>query len=524
MLPTVCEVARGDLGWRYCTTLSRLMVIAADAIVDEGLQQVASLGNTELAIVGAALELGASEVRPIDPALLLTHARRTFRSEDDLLSALASLERSGQLVVHRASEFHATGVHAVLTPLEVVAIGGLCQDRLGRLPVLDLAMVLWETSLDKDAPFMRLAVCGVGWADPGSEIGRVHTAKMRTTRSIGPFHGCLVIGELQGVPVYAIASTEPDQVAGLEAAWSGATGEVGGCTFKVRSVMPVPGTRFRGQRWSVVADDLLGRHFPGSGEAAGSAQLVDELEMSVATRQVIRGRCRPTERLVAGIDDEMHVYYQQVGDETTIVQALGQAPGVTEVNSLDPWWIGDSLVALRFAQQLSLPLDCRVGTMATGSRRLGKHPLRTSASDIERGLQSFNQHHPKVRVDVREGELEDWLLPIMDLRYQDSKAVFETVKSTDFEAPSKYEVFILASEVGRSPMPGVYASLAMRPASESKVNYRLFLNPSEGFGRSGLRRVFPDSNGLPIFSSGLGAVLARVSGFEDVDLAPYLGG
>ena len=70
-------------------------MIAADAIVDEGLQQVASLGNTELAIVGAALELGASEVRPIDPALLLTHARRTFRSEDDLLSALASLERSG---------------------------------------------------------------------------------------------------------------------------------------------------------------------------------------------------------------------------------------------------------------------------------------------------------------------------------------------------------------------------------------------------------------------------------------------
>ncbi len=55
MLPTVCEVARGDLGWRYCTTLSRLMVIAADAIVDEGLQQVASLGNTELAIVGAGL-------------------------------------------------------------------------------------------------------------------------------------------------------------------------------------------------------------------------------------------------------------------------------------------------------------------------------------------------------------------------------------------------------------------------------------------------------------------------------------
>ena len=124
MLPTVCEVARGDLGWRYCTTLSRLMVIAADAIVDEGLQQVASLGNTELAIVGAALELGASEVRPIDPALLLTHARRTFRSEDDLLSALASLERSGQLVVHRASEFHATGAvsytHLTLPPSDLV--------------------------------------------------------------------------------------------------------------------------------------------------------------------------------------------------------------------------------------------------------------------------------------------------------------------------------------------------------------------------------------------------------------------
>ncbi len=523
ILPTVCEAARGDLGWHYCTTLSKLMAIAAEAIVEEDLKNAAALGNTELAIVGAALELGASETRPIDPALLLTHARRTFRSEGDLLSALASLERSGQIVVHRISEFHATGVHAVLTPLEVVAIGGLCQDRLGRLPVLDLAMVLWETSLGKDAPPMHLAVCGVGWADPGREIDRVHATKMRATRTIGPFHGCLVIGDLQGVPAYAVASTEPDQVAGLEAAWSGAAGEVGGCTFKVLSVMSVPGSRLRGQRWSVVADDLLGRHLPAPGEAASSVSLKDKLEMTVATRQAIRGRCGPTERLVAGRNDDMHIYYQQVGDETTIVQALGQAPGVTEVKSLDPWWIGDSFVALRFAQQLSLPLDCRVGTIATGPQRLDKHPLRTSASNIERGLQSFNQHHLKVRVDVREGELEDWLLPLMDLRYQDSRAVFETVKSADFDVPSKYEVFIVAAEVGRSPMPSVSASLAMRPASESKVNYKLFRHPSEGFGPSELNRVFPDSLGLPMFSSGLGPVLARMSGFKDEDLAPFVG-
>lgn len=518
MLPAVCDVARGPEGWGYCTTLAKLMQIAGGSKLDVKLGRVDSLSDAELAIAGAALELGANNARHADPEMLLTHARRAFSVGGDLVAALDSMDERGLLHVRRISEFHATGVLAEFDILEEVAVGGLCQERLGRLPVRDLAQVLWETSLGKDAPPVHLAVCGVGWVHPGDEIKRVHTAKMRSSRTIGRFYGCLVVGDLQGVPVYAVASTAADQVARLWEAWSGATGEIGGRTFRVRSLLPVPGERMRGRRWSVAADDLLDGRAPGAKPVGAGMSLEDELEMTVAARHVVRSNGRLDERLVADMDEDMHIYYQEIDDETTIVQVLGQAPGVTHVSSLDPWWIGDTLVRLRFAQQLSLPAELRIGTISTGHRRMDKHPLQTVADRFEESVLAFNQHHDRHQVDAREERLEEWLLPLMESRYRDVVALYEGAELTGLSTPTHWEVFLLAVKSSRNPLPGIYATMAKRRSSRSIVHYKLEQRPSADTHRVALNRAFPDSVGVPIFSSELASVLAELSGYSRDDL------
>jgi hypothetical protein len=495
----------------------RLIEAAGDLIHDPALYQVSMLTESELAIAGAALELGA-QARPVDAALLLTHARRTFRAGHDLVAALESLENRGWLLIDRVSEFHIADVRAAIGPLEEVAIGGRCQDRLARLPVVDLARAVWETSLGMVAPTLHLALLGVGWPIPGREIEQVHIAKMRSTRRLGPFHGCLVIGDLEGVPIYAAASTEADQVGALEEAWSGATGEIGGCTFSVRTIFSVPSSRLRGRRWSVVADDLVGCHVTRSDEAGHQMSLRSQLEMTVALRDAIRDATLLAERAVAGVEEQVHIHYQMKGSETTIVDVLGQEPGVTQVNCLDPWWIGDSLVALRFAEQLSLPSEFRVGKMVTGSWHSDLHPIRAIARDIENDIQSFNKHHPRVQVDAQQGSLERWLLPLMERRYQDAMQLYERLKTSDLERPSRCEVFLLGVESLVFSLPGINATLATRPSLTSSVHYRLKNRPSGGTNRIALNEEFPNSTGLPISSGSLAWVLARLSGYSEDDL------
>ena len=240
--------------------------------------------------------------------------------------------------------------------------------------------------------------------------------------------------------------------------------------------------------------------------------------MTVALRDAIRDATLLAERAVAGVEEQVHIHYQMKGSETTIVDVLGQEPGVTQVNCLDPWWIGDSLVALRFAEQLSLPSEFRVGKMVTGSWHSDLHPIRAIARDIENDIQSFNKHHPRVQVDAQQGSLERWLLPLMERRYQDAMQLYERLKTSDLERPSRCEVFLLGVESLVFSLPGINATLATRPSLTSSVHYRLKNRPSGGTNRIALNEEFPNSTGLPISSGSLAWVLARLSGYSEDDL------
>jgi hypothetical protein len=518
MLPAVCKVAISPSGWSYCTTLAQLVRYADDSISDKSLEQVAALNDAELSLAGAALELGASHARPADAAMLLAHARGAFRAEGDLVVALDSMVDKRLLNVQGFPEAQATAIHGTFDRLEEVAIGGLCQERLGRLPVRDLAWVLWETSLGRNAPSPHLAVCGVGWIHAGDEIEQVHIAKMRSNQTIGRFYGCLVVGDLQGVPVYAVASATADEVPALKAAWSGATGEIGGCTLKVRAVVPVPSERMRGKRWSVAANDLLERQGSLASDSIPDLSLEAEMQITASASQTMRLGSSPTERLVGGLDEQQHIYFWGDESEATKVHALGQTAGSTRISPPRHWSMGDQMVRLRLADQISLPLNCRVGKIVSGFRRLDQHPLKAVASEVDKDTQSFNKHRQRIEVDVREGQLEAWLGRVMDLRQQDAERLFEGVDAEGLVAPSHYEVFLLASESPKSPIPGIYAIAAIRPSSRSIVHYRLRGSSSAGSNRIALNEIFPDSVGWPIFSSTLARVIADLSGYADDDL------
>ena len=227
-------------------------------------------------------------------------------------------------------------------------------------------------------------------------------------------------------------------------------------------------------------------------------------------------------QLLTGMIKPMHFYYQEDFGRSTVLRVLGQSAGVTSCSTLDIGRFGSPLASLHYAEHLQLPYGCEVVGMTTGARLDRAHPMRRFAKQTDERLVSFNRHHPRIEVDIREGYLEQWLGPYLEDRYQDARGLYDAVSMAGFFEPTPYEVFLVAAPSSpESPVSSVFAWSALRPSDEMKINYRLFEAPGKVSGLNVLPEVFPQYTS-PSFSSGsLAATLADVAGYGKDDVSIF---
>ena len=520
IIPAVSELAQSQVGWRYGPTLAELIEEAGTEIVDPDFKRLSVLSDSELAIAAALLELDSTRSNPTDAAAALAHARRFFGADGDLVAALERLTLAGLTAVEQVLPGRVPLVEMSFGRAIAVAVGGMCHRRLGRMPIPAIGLAAWTDVLGTPNSPKKFAVCGIGEPIPGDVIWETHIAEGRATRTLRPLHGCYAAGDLGGTPIFAVATTDPGQERQLAAAWADAKGELGGRTLEVHQVLEFPATRFRAGRWSVAANDLVGRP-PSAKEDSGLA-LQDDVRVLSDIREAARLAMDPVDQLLTGMIKPMHFYYQEDFGRSTVLRVLGQSAGVTSCSTLDIGRFGSPLASLHYAEHLQLPYGCEVVGMTTGARLDRAHPMRGFAKQTDERLVSFNRHHPRIEVDIREGYLEQWLGPYLEDRYQDARGLYDAVSMAGFFEPTPYEVFLVAAPSSpESPVSSVFAWSALRPSDEMKINYRLFEAPGKVSGLNVLPEVFPQYTS-PSFSSGsLAATLADVAGYGKDDVSIF---
>lgn len=504
----------------YETALAAAVEAAGDDVEDARLRRIARLSEAELAIEGALLELHGDPNDSQTAGSVLTHARRHFGASGDLIAALEHLHELELVGV--ATNEHVAIVVPVITPPIAAMVAGACQRRLGRMPVFALAHVVWASILGPLAVPFQVAQYGLGAPLLGEAVDATNTQRMRITNTIGGrFHGCYLIGEHRSTAIHATAAVEEGEGARLEAAWRGATGEVGDGTFVVRDLLRLPADRLRAQRWALAADDLLGKG-PTFREDAGLS-VEAELRTLAQARESIRELLDRAEQLVTGLTDSHHYFFDAHADRSTVVRVAGLAPGVTRWSPLQIKMFGDPYASLRLAQDLDLPADARIIGLSAGGRLDRSHPLRKLGQELADRVDEYNSLQPRVLVDLRPEALEPWLIPLLDARYDDALRLYEALDDPALAEPTPLEVFIVTSPVpAEAIITTPPATLAYRPSSTNIVRYHLADEPLRSWGSRELEERFPDASGLP--GSGHASVddaLAAMSGYSRGDLSSF---
>ena len=520
IVPIVVGLVSEPTAWRYCPTLAALVEAAGNDVENNKLSAVAGLTREELAVAGALLELSERTEPAMDAQAALDHARHNFSVNGGLVEALHRLEELGLAVV-RSNDRAAAAVPVFDAPL-AATIAGFCQRRLGRMPIPMLASFIWGAVLGPLAAPFEFGTYGIGSPRPGTLANNLNVTQMRSTGIIGPgFYGCVAYGEHRSTQIYAVASTQRDQVKSLAEAWRGAHAEVGDGTFVVHDVVEYPSPRLRTQRWAIAADDLLGRD--ARFERDVGLELKDELHIAARIYQAARRRLTHDERLAAGLTEPMHLFFAEDDGHSTVVHVRGLSPGVTRIDDLGRWSFQDPYAFLRLAEALNLPNDASIDHMSFGGRVDRSHPLRKFAEEARARLLEYNRDQPRVDINLASGYLEQWLEPLLEERYQDALSMHNAVADEHLSVPTKLEVFIITSPVPEdSPIGTPPATVATRPSDRSRVNYALLDKPIEGWGHAELSSQFSlPANGSFSGYASVEDAIANLAGYDRDDVSAF---
>jgi hypothetical protein len=492
LVPVLIKLLSEPTGWRYSTTIGDLICDAGPAIEDVGLRNIAFLDDSELAVAGALLELYEPSRPALDAQEVLQHARHHFPVVTDTVAALDRLSSLG-LVAVSANDWVAAAV-PILTIATAAAIAGRCQRQFGRTPVLGLASAIWATRLAPLAAPFEIAIYGIGSPRPGVLAHDAHMAAVRSSGRIGRgFQGCIAFGEHRATPVYAVATTMPDQVTRLSGAWRDAEVELAGGTFAIGDILEYPAPRLRTQRWALAADDLLGK--APFGEDAG-LELEVELELISRAREAIRERMTRTEQLATGLTTSMHYFFWEKDGRRVLLQVRGMTSGVTRIDEPARWTHNDPYRFLRLAEAIGLPREASISHVTMGGRGDRKHPFRKLGSDLAATIGEYNREQPRVSLDLTPGRLEGWLEVLLDDRHKDASLLHAALQDSS-SAPPRLHVFLVTSPVPRNSSIDVPpASVAIQPAAACRVDYALMEDPIQGWGRDELTERFPETREL----------------------------
>lgn len=521
LLPRVAALLVTPAGWRYATTLAELVHKAGDEVVDDALRSLRHISNGSLAVAGALLELSEPAERIVDAQSLLDHARSHFGVSEDLVLALADLEQRGLARVHSSES--AAVAYATFSLSAAAAVAGLCQLRLGRMPLPSLASAVWRNFLRPLAQPLGTAVIGVGSPLPGRLVSDLYKAEMRLTGNFGDgFAGCVAYGSHRSTPIYAAAKTTVVDETRLAEAWRKASGEIADGSFSVTDVLSFPGTRVASRRWVVAANDLLGRQQPTVQDPQIRFEVA--VNMQAAVRESARRRMKRSERIAGGWTESAHYFFLLEPLHRMVIEVTGLEPGATQVDiPKGPLWtLNDPYFRLRLAQLLHLPAHAHIRRMSgSGGRGMSNpHPLREFGEDAHRLLLEFNRERRPIQVALVPGEVEAWLTTHLYRRYRDAAELYAGVDSSSLREPHHWEVFILTwPAAGSSMMEGVPAATALRPAGRPIVHYEVATEAAEGFGFEEILRRFPEVDRLEITGhADLSHAIAAIAGFDDTDV------
>ena len=127
LVPAIVGLLPAPAGWQYTTALAGLLEMAGAEVESVRLRAVVTLDRTQLAIMGALLELGEpSDDWAVDAQAALDHARHHFGAEGDLVADLQALEQADFVAV-ASNERAAVAVPVLDRPL-AAAIAGLVSE------------------------------------------------------------------------------------------------------------------------------------------------------------------------------------------------------------------------------------------------------------------------------------------------------------------------------------------------------------------------------------------------------------
>lgn len=462
---------------------------------DSNLAAAAALSNSELAVLGAALELIEFDhgEKFVEVESALRHAQSVFGLVSGSLQALETLEDRGLLYV--ASDQHTSILTPIVSNERVFnMIVGRISATLGRTPVLQIATAVFRS---------RLGACIDGFADASYGVGEVtaleqskHARSLRNRSVDGVVRirsgmpSVSLRARLGEVPLFMTATFED---AGLRDAASEQLSKIEGPLFEhplvVERILDMPADRIPPLRFATALEWLgirigFSTHMMTSVRPQEPLAVKERAAQTVRLRQAIAERCSPLELMVYGLDEPVGYAYGELDGQDLLAELRGES-GLFEI---PPGSIPDKIFGpysrIEIESSLGLEGRARIGGMTLGTYALD--PVSDLIVRLSRVASAFNDEQERTRIPLDEGSLEASISTARELRELDAEAILASIPGETVQMPVKTTTYVaisLAEPASRNALSGDSYVAATLPRRDEQLPVRLRINGSS-FGQS----------------------------------------
>ncbi|MDW3212478.1 MAG: hypothetical protein R8G01_00655 [Ilumatobacteraceae bacterium] len=391
-----------------------------------GVNEALALSVDELAIAAATLELVEFDQgeQAIIASPVVQHARSAFGLAGNAADAIEGLAASG--LIHVASNETTTVIVPTWRSADAVAaLLGRSANELGRLPITQIASLLFQTVVARELGEFDRGIYGVGDPD-GPELVRQLAELLRdinrgTTRLPPPETPCMLAkADFGGVPLYlAIAFFTAEQRDGALARLTGLEAEVLDTLLRVHFIAPNPGPPVPSGRfanaWRLVSGAV-------DDSQRSNLSLDEEVRERVQLLNALRLVCTPLERTVYGLEREIGYVYGGDASGSTLVEITGlnqalRVPG----DSHQGLFVSND--RLRMLHSLEVPASARFGRATTRFGIATRDGIEAEIKALDESARSFNQHSRRAEFALTEHHLGPALDEAMKRRYSDAAQI-----------------------------------------------------------------------------------------------------
>jgi hypothetical protein len=412
---------------------------------DSRLDAVLSATIEEIALAAAALELieFSHGHRAIGAESLIGYARDAYSAIVEPVGSLGELAARG--LFHMARTDDAIAISPTWgTEEAVAAVRGRAALELGRLPTVQLATTVFESSLKELLGEFVFAKYGVGI--PSLREACSDIAQLRSTPANGVVDfrrnqfGLVVRGSIGRVPIYAMVvyDDEPQRDAARFRMY-GLRSEASGNSFVPQDVVAVPETAVPSLRFGRAITWLKGRedfslHPLTPVESPTRMSLAEQAEVRRVVRAVVRARSGELERFAYGLERPSGYAHADSGTAQVIVR-LGNFEGLLALP--DSWCQDiDSLEGrLRLDHEVS-QLNATVDHVRLHWPAGTKDPLTDEVVELCGSAAAFNRHQIGIDVDLDGEGLSRMLREAAQRRAEDGRAFLEQLTGMGLAEPS----------------------------------------------------------------------------------------